>query len=56
MKNGECVAPNEEAQIISKRVYDTSYIPPSLYSKVNPEGDDDMKLEGWVPLKTQLNT
>jgi len=26
------------AQIASKRVYDTSYIPPSLYSKVNPNG------------------
>ncbi len=26
------------AEIRSKRVYDTSYIPPSLYSKVNPNG------------------
>jgi hypothetical protein len=25
--------------IMSKRVYDTSYIPRSLYSKVNPNGD-----------------
>lgn len=27
------------AHISSKRVYDTSYIPPSLYSKVNSSGD-----------------
>ena len=27
------------AHIKSKRVYDTSYIPRSLYSKVNPNGD-----------------
>ena len=27
------------AHITSKRVYDTSYIPPSLYSKVNSSGD-----------------
>ena len=25
-------------QIMSKRIYDTSYIPSSLYSKVNPNG------------------
>jgi hypothetical protein len=26
------------AQIMSKRIFDTSYIPRSLYSKVNPDG------------------
>ena len=38
MANQPAATQSLPAQITSKQIYDTSYIPPALYSKVNPNG------------------